>query len=425
MGPQSTLIVPINEGELAAMPRQAKALSVRRVETVKGPAMLADGNNLYLQVTAAGAKTWIFRYKLNDRRRDMGLGGASVVSLADAREKAHEARKLVAAGIDPIEARRHQEAAPAPAVTTFRNVAEEYIESHSSGWKSDKHAKQWRATLETYAYPTIGALAVERIDTALVVEILRPIWTTKTETAARVRGRIEAVLDYAKVLGKRAGENPARWKGHLDHILPAKADVARVEHHASLPYAEMPMFFRRLQVQDGISARALEFAILTACRTAEVLGARWDEIDIDGRLWTLPPERMKADALHRAPLSEPAINLLRKMETIRQGDYVFAGHAAGKPLSNMALAMALRRMKVDATPHGFRSTFRTWAAEKTSYPDGVCEAVLAHVQGDKVQAAYQRGDLLEKRRHLMNEWASYCTGASRQSGAIDRTQQGC
>lgn len=397
------------------MPKRAAGLTARQVETAKTPGLFADGAGLYLQVTKTGAKTWIYRYALGGRRRDMGLGSTALVSLAEARQLAGDAKKLVGAGIDPIEDKKAQAAAAAletAKARTFKECAEAYIEAHRAGWKNAKHAAQWPSSLEAYAYPSLGALPVAEIDTGLVVGVLEPIWSTKAETASRLRGRIEAILDYARVRGYRSGENPARWKGHLDHILPARGKVAARGHHASLPYADMPAFWPKLQAQDGMGARALEFAILTTTRTGEVLGARWEEIDVDAETWTIPAERMKAGQEHRVPLTGPALTLLRKMAAIRTGEFVFPGQAPRRPLSNMAMAMVLRRMKLEATPHGFRATFRTWAAEKTGYPHEVCEAALAHTQGDKVVAAYQRGDLFEKRRRLMKAWADYCeTGA--------------
>lgn len=396
------------------MPRAVAGLSARRVQTLKEPGMFADGGGLYLQVTPQGRKSWIYRFKLHGRRRDMGLGTLADVPLAAARDKAAEARKLVKEGVDPIDARKAAaQAAAVPSVRekTFRECAAAFIESKASAWKSDKHAAQWTATLETYAYPVFGDWPVAVVDVAAVVDVLEPIWTTKTETASRVRGRIESVLDYAKVMHYRSGENPARWKGNLEHIFPAKNKVARNGHHESLPYADMLAFWPRLQAHDGLGARALELCILTATRTGEVLGARWDEIDIAAATWTIPAERMKAGQEHRVPLTAPALSLLRKMAAIRRGDYVFPGQRKTRPLSNMAMAMVLRRMCVDVTPHGFRSTFRTWAAEKTDFQHDVCEAALAHTQTDKVVAAYQRGDLFEKRRGLMDAWADYCENA--------------
>lgn len=399
------------------MPKRAAGLTARQVQTMKTPGLFADGGGLYLQITGTGAKTWIYRFQINGRRRDMGLGALASVGLADARERAGEARKLVGAGIDPIEHRSQQQAAAAlqaAKAVTFRECAADFIEKNSPAWSNEKHAAQWASTLATYAYPTIGELPVSGIDTPLVLRVIEPIWATKTETASRVRGRIEAILDYAKVRGHREGENPARWKGHLDHILPAKGAVAKVEHHAALPYAEIPAFWPRLQAQDGMGARALELTILTATRSGEVLGARWAEFDLDRRIWTIPGERMKAGAEHRVPLTDPALALLRKMAAIRikESDWVFRGQRPRQPLSNMAMAMTLRRMELDVTPHGFRSTFRTWVAEQTRFPHDVAEAALAHTQGDRVVAAYQRGDLFDKRRELMQAWAAYCEGVS-------------
>lgn len=405
------------------MPKKAEGLNALKVKNAKAAGMFADGGGLYLQVTTTGARTWILRYKLAGRRRDMGLGSAAVVTLADARDKAAEAMRQVKAGVDPIDSKRTaaaEKAAEASKLMTFRQCAEAMIESRRAGWKSPKHAGQWVATLEAYAFPKLGALPVGAVDTNLVVQVIEPLWATKTETASRLRGRIEATLDYAKVRGFRVGENPARWRGHLDQILPAKGKVARVEHHASLPYEEMPAFWPRLQVQDGLGARALELAILTAGRSGEVLGATWDEVDLDARLWTIPAGRMKASAEHRVPLTEPALALLRKLATIRTGAYVFPGQRVGKPLSNMAMAMVLRRMGLDVTPHGFRSTFRVWAAEKTRFPDAVVEAALAHTIDDKVVAAYQRSDLLNKRVELMRAWAAFC--ASKVPSNVIRLQ---
>lgn len=394
------------------MPKKATGLTARKVETLKTPGLFADGNGLYLQVTAAGAKTWIFRFQIDGRRRDMGLGSAGIVSLADARQVVLDARRMVRDGLDPIEARNAAKAAAAVQIaraTTFRECAEAFIEGNQAGWRNDKHAAQWSSTLKTYAFPVIGDLPIEAVDTTLVLKVIEPLWSMKTETASRLRGRIETVLDYAKVRGLRAGENPARWKGHLDHVLPAKGDVAKTVHHASMPYAELPAFWPLLQAQDGLGARALEFAVLTGTRTAEVLNAPWSEFDLEAAIWTVPGARMKAGIDHRVPLSGPAMALLRKLAAIRENDFVFAGQRPNRPLSQMAMLMVLRRMKAGVTAHGFRATFRTWIAERTAYPHEVAEAALAHTQGDKVVAAYQRGDLFEKRRRLMEEWASFVT----------------
>lgn len=397
------------------MARKTNVLTVREVQTLKTVGLHADGSvpGLYLKVAPTGAKVWIHRYQLRGARHDMGLGSTAVVTLVQAREKAREVRRLVAEGIDPIEHRVSEASAAALAVATamtFRQCAEAYIESMRAGWKNAKHGLQWSSTLETYAFPVMGELPIAGIDTGLVLRVLEPIWRKKTETASRVRGRIECILDYARVRGyRREGENPARWKGHLDHILPAKAAVAPVQHHASMPYADVPRFWPRLQMQDGLAARALELCILTATRTGELLGARWSEIDLDTATWTIPAGRMKAGAEHRVPLSDPALALLHKLAAIRVNDLVFPGQSSGRALSQMAMLMVARRMKVAATPHGFRSSFRTWVAETTAFPFEVAEIALAHTQGDKVVAAYQRGDLFEKRRQLMAQWAAYCT----------------
>jgi integrase len=386
------------------------------------PGMHADGGGLYLQVKNGGA-SWILRYQLNGRTRYMGLGPLALFGLKEARAKALDAKRLRYEGTDPLEA-KHQARIRAwlnaAKAVTFQQAAEKYIAAHKAGWQNAKHADQWTNTLATYAGPMIGALPVQVIDTALVLKVLEPIWTTKPETAARLRGRIEAILDWAKVCGYRSGENPARWKGHLDYLLPARAKVRQVEHHAALPYGEIGEFMSALRQQDGVAARALEFAILTVARTGEVLGARWKEIDLSAKIWTVPPDRMKARREHRVPLSKRALDILAEISAKREGDgeetfgFVFPGAKRGAPLSNMAFLMLLRRMRRDdLTAHGFRSTFRDWAAERTRFPAEVAEMALAHAVGDKVEAAYRRGDLFEKRRRLIEAWAAFC-GASNQ-----------
>lgn len=403
------------------MPKAAAGLTARKVETIKTAGLFADGGGLYLQVTATGAKTWIFRYSLNGRRRDMGLGSLTDVGLAEAREKRRVARDTVKAGRDPIDQRKAEEAADAverAKAMTFRACAEAFIAAHRPGWRNDKHSAQWSATLQAYAYPVFGDLPVAAIDTGLVLRVLEPIWSTKSETASRLRGRIESVLDWARVRGYREGENPARWRGHLDHLLPAKTKVRRVEHHAALPYAEMPAFFATLAGQSGMAALALRFAILTAARTGEVLGARWDEVDLEAGVWTIPATRMKAGREHRVPLAGAALDVLRGLAEARAGDVVFFGQKAGQPLSNMSMLMLLRRMgRADITTHGFRSAFKDWASEQTDFPSEVSEMALAHVVGDKVEAAYRRGDLFEKRRALAEAWAKFCCSGPRASSA--------
>jgi integrase len=399
-------------------------LSAVEVSKAKGPGVLHDGGGLYLRVSATGAKSWVFRFQLDGKRRDMGLGPFPDISLADARGKAAEHRKVRHEGIDPLDAKVAQRQAQQVSVAkgrTFRECAVEFMEKNRAGWRNAKHRQQWENTLATYVYPTLGELPVSAIDAGLVVQVLDPIWAEKPETASRVRGRIEAVLDAATVRGFRQGPNPAQWKGNLAHVLPARAKVRKVEHHAALPIDDIPEFLGALRGRQGMAARALEFAILTAARTGEVLGARWGEIDLDGKIWTVPAGRMKAGREHRVPLSEAALTVLgavRPLALMRDGAPdptapVFPGPRRALPLSNMVLLMLLRRMKRgDLTAHGFRSTFSDWAAERTGFPREVVEMALAHAVENKVEAAYRRGDLFEKRRQLAEAWARFCTAPS-------------
>jgi integrase len=375
--------------------------------------LFGDGGGLFLQVSERGAKSWIFRFKKDGRLRVMGLGPVHTVSLAEAREAARLCRKARLGGIDPIDARRAgriEERIEAARAMSFAECAAAYIAAHRAGWRNPKHAAQWPSTLAAYVYPIFGGLPVQAIDTGLVVKAIEPIWTTKPETASRVRGRIESVLDWAAARGHRQGENPARWRGHLENLLPKKSKVRRVEHHAALPYVEISAFMGELRGQEGIAARALAFAILTAARTGEVIGATWAEIDVAARLWTIPAERMKAGKEHRVPLSEAAIAILGQMDQGR--DKVF-------PISNMAMAMLLRRMgRGDLTVHGFRSSFSDWCAERTAFPSEVREMALAHTVADKVEAAYRRGDLFEKRRALAEAWAKFCDTPAAGAGEV-------
>jgi integrase len=377
-----------------------------------------DGGGLYLQVTSGGA-SWVFRYKVPDARkrdglrlREMGLGPWHTISLADARTAALAARQMRQAGRDPIEERQVARALAAEAAAkavTFKQCAQRYIAAHRVGWRNSKHAAQWMATLTTYAYPHFGELPVQAVDVGLVLKAVEPIWSAKPETASRVRGRIESILDWATARGYRKGENPARWRGHLENLLPKKAKVRAVEHHAALPYVEVAGFLVELRKLEGVAARALELAILTATRTGEVIGARWDEVDVANRLWTIPGARMKAGKEYRVPLSNIALAVLKTMAELRHSDYVFPGSVADRPLSNMSMLMLLRRMgHGDLTTHGFRSTFADWCAERTAFPAEVREMALAHAVGDKVEAAYRRGDLFEKRRQLVDAWAAFC-----------------
>jgi len=396
------------------MARGTNKLSARLVASLKAPGRHGDGGGLYLQIGPTGAKSWLLRYMLNGKSREMGLGPVSVVPLAEAREKAAGARRLVKSGTDPLEARQIEKAKAEAEVVrgmTFAQCAEAFIAAHEATWRNAKHRQQWTNTLATYAGPVFGTLPVAAVDLALVMRVLEPIWREKPETASRLRGRIEQVLDWATVRGYRQGENPARWRGHLDKLLPTRAKVQKVKHHAALPYTEIAAFMDDLRGRPALAARALEFAILTAARTNEVLKGTWGEIDLATKVWTIPPERMKADREHRVPLAPPAVALLKAIRKVHQKgvEWIFPGSRQGRPLSSMALLMLLRRMgRGDLTAHGFRSSFRDWAAEQTAFPREVAEAALAHVVGDKVEAAYRRGDLFEKRRKLMEAWATYC-----------------
>ena len=399
------------------MPKKAAGLTARMVQTEKKPGLYGDGGGLYLQVAETGAKTWVYRFQIRGRRHDMGLGSAALFSLAEAREKAFAARRKVAEGIDPIEARRNERAAAALDAAksmTFRACAEAYIAAHKAGWRSPKSLAAWEGTLRDYVYPNFGALPVQAVDVVLVTKAIEPIWSTKPETAGRVRGRIEAIIDWATVRGHRHGENPARWRGHLEKLLPARSRVAAVEHHAAIPYTDLPAFLIELRRQEGVAALALEFAILTAARTGEALGAVWPEIDLESCLWTIPGGRMKGRREHRVPLSDPALAIMRTLAAVRTGEYVFPGARSDRPLSNMSMLMLLRRMRRDEfTVHGFRSAFADWCAEQTTFPSEVREMALAHAVGDKVEAAYRRGDLFEKRRELAAAWSAFCNGAAR------------
>jgi integrase len=398
-------------------------LSALEIKHAKVPGLHGDGGGLYLQVGEGGAKSWIYRYTLNGKTREMGLGPCRSVSLAEAREKAQECRRLRDQHIDPIEHRRDARTRAlleATANITFDEASAAYIEAHRAGWRNAKHAAQWESTLKTYAEPILGRLPVQVIDTKLVLKVIEPIWATKVDTAYRVRGRIEAVLDWTKARGYRDGENPARWKGHLDKLLPLRSKVRKVAHHPALPYAELPAFMECLRNMNGVAARALEFTILTAGRTGETLGAKWDEINTPEKLWIIPAERMKAGKEHRVPLSPRALEILEEMKQVRDGNgFVFPSTRRGKPLSNMAMLKVLCRCnRDDLTVHGFRSTFRDWAADKTDFVNEVVEMAVAHAVSNKVEVAYRRGELLDKRRALMGVWERYCTTSEAGANVI-------
>lgn len=393
------------------MTRKAAELGALAVSRLREPGLHAVGgvSGLCLQVAPGGARSWILRATVGGKRRDMGLGGFPDVTLAGAREKAREARTLIDQGLDPILQRQQAASALRAAQAksmTFEVAARALIDAKSDEWRNAKHRAQWSASLEAYAYPVIGALQVGDVGQAQVLAVLRPIWKEKTETANRVRGRIEQVLDWARVQGLREGENPARWRGHLDHLLPAPTKIARVTHHPALAIDAMPAFMVALRERRGVAASALEFLVLTAARSGEVRGARWSEIDLAGAVWTVPAERMKARKEHRVPLSPQALSLLRAQTRIEGNDLVFPA-ARGGVLSDMTLTAVTRRMDLQAVPHGLRSTFRDWAAERTDFPHAVAEMALAHTIGNAVEAAYRRGDLFAKRAEMMAAWASF------------------
>lgn len=394
------------------MGRNAKKLSAILVSKLSSPGHYGDGEGLWLQISGSGSKSWVFRFTLAGRPREMGLGSFNAVSLGIARERARQCRLLLSEGKDPIVARdagRTASALSAARFKTFDQCAAAYIKAHRDSWKNAKHAAQWETSLATYATPVFGALPVSDIDTDLVVQALRTIWDTKTETATRLRGRIESILDWAAVSKYRHGDNPARWRGHLENLLANPNKIAPVKNRPALPWQEIAKFMVQLAEREGIAARAVQFAILTACRSGEVRGAHWTEIDLDTKLWTIPAARMKAGKEHRVPLSTAAIALLKALPSA--GAIVFQGRRKGTEMSDMTLTAVLRRMgRGDITVHGFRSTFRDWCAEApgNAFPREVCEHALAHSLPDRVEAAYRRGDLLDKRIVMMQAWSDYC-----------------
>ena len=389
-------------------------LTARRVATATKPRLLADGGGLWLRVGRSGSKSWAFRYMLNGEAHEMGLGGLSKVGLADARKKAAPLRLLLADKVDPLERRRLQRNANRVMTArsvTFNEAAASYIKAHEVGWRHAKHRMQWSSSLTRYVSPVFGSTPVSLIDVAMVMKVLEPIWAKTPETASRIRGRIESILDWAKARGFREGENPARWRGHLDHLLPARSKVRKVKHYRALPYTEMEAFMAHLRSRPGVGASALEFLILTAARSSEVADARWAEIDLTARMWVVPTERMKGGREHRVPLSAAAIAILDRMSPTHDG-FIFSNEP-GRGLGKGALAKQLKGWS--CTVHGFRSSFRDWAADRTSSPHEVVEAALAHAIEDRTEAAYRRTDLLEKRRRLMEAWATFCTAPEQKA----------
>jgi integrase len=396
-------------------------LTQKRIQKLNMPGRYSDGHQLYLQVQSPTNKSWLFRYTFSGRERFMGLGPLHTIDLEEARERARQARKALLDGADPLAlraAQAAQRALEAARTITFETAAKTYYESHEASWKNAKHRQQFLNTLRDYVFPKIGKLPVADIDTGLVLKCVEPIWQDKTETANRTRGRIEAVLDWASVRGYRKGDNPARWRGHLSEVLPARGKIQKTKHHAALPIDEVPAFMATLREQHGVAARALEFTILTAARTAETVGARWQEIDIANGTWTVPAGRMKASKEHRVALSKQALEILDNLPREKSNPFVFIGpYKAG--LSNMAMAATLQRMgRDDITVHGFRSTFRTWAGDRTAHPVHVIEQALAHSIGTKVERAYARGDLFTKRARLMADWARYCASKPVNTGEV-------
>lgn len=386
-------------------------LTARKVQTA-GPGKHEDGDGLRLVVSPSGGRKWVLRVTVDGKRRELGLGSYPTVSLSDARDKAQESRKAVAQGLDPVVTRARKPTG----LPTFEASAEQYIAAHSPGWRNEKHLYQWNQSLGTFVYPLIGTKTIDQIVTEDVLKVLQPIWTTKTETASRVQGRIERVLDWATARKFRTGENPARWKGHLDTLLPSPRKVKRVTHYPAMPYTDVPEFMTELYAKPGVSALALRLLILTACRTGEVIRATWSEIDQDSGVWTIPPVRMKMEREHRVPLTEAALLVLKALPRVEGNPYLFPGAKNEKPISNMALLQLMRGMDYGVggtrgayVPHGFRSSFRDWAGEVSSFPRDVCEMALAHAIESRVEAAYRRGDLFEKRRKMMEEWANWCT----------------
>lgn len=404
------------------------------VKHIKRPGKYPDGGNLYLKVrkstrkikTDAVTKSWLFRYSRFGKDTWLGLGPYADVTLSEARDLATRERKKMRQGIDPLTDKRARQIAARTTyenMLTFTECAELYIESQAPGWSNPKHIEQWRSTLNKLAGPIIGHLPVDQIDTALIMRCLEPIWTTKTETASRLRGRIESVLDWSAVRGYRKGDNPARWRGHLDKLLPRPSQVVRVKHHAALPYTNVGAFMQQLCQDKGVASRALEMTILTAARTNEVIQAEWTEFDLDRRMWVVPAERMKSKRSHRVPLSEAAVTALEVVKG-RNKRYVFPGHKRGSHLSNAAMMKVLKRLEQSGiTVHGFRSTFRDWCAESTNYPADVAEMALAHALRDKTEAAYRRGDLFEKRARLMTDWARYCSKPAKPAAVVPIRQK--
>jgi integrase len=404
------------------MARPLNRLTNLKVRSAKKPGMYADGGSLYLRVAEGGSKQWIFRYVVNGRLRDMGIGPEHTLTLAEAREKARDARKLLLDDIDPIDSKRARKAALRAAdarAMMFQQCAEGFIRDNAAEWKNVAHHRQWTSTLARYVYPVLGSLPVAAIDTPLVLKVVKPLWERVPETASRVRGRIEAILGWATVHHYRSGDNPARWQGLLEHALPSRAKIAKTKHHAALPYAEIGTFMAKLRQNSSAAGRCLEFIALTAARLREATNATWAEIDLKNQVWVVPGARMKGGREHRVPLSDATLAVLKAMREMRQNDWIFPGTLNGRPVGASTVLDLVRQVAgADFTIHGFRSTFRDWASECTSFPREVCEAALAHAIPNAVEAAYRRGDLFDKRRKLMDAWAAYCAKVETDAGKV-------
>lgn len=408
------------------MAKKIHRLTALQVKQITNPGWYADGQGLYLQVSQSGSKSWVYRYQKAGKERRHGLGPYPSVSLENARRGAEFCRQLRAEGNDPIDYKRqlelNRQLENAKGIT-FKECALAYIDSHKAGWKNRKHESQWRNTLETYAFPIMGNLSVQHIDVGLVLKVLEPIWFEKTETASRVRQRIENILDWAKVRNHRTDENPARWRGHLEKLLPKRTKVQKVKHFAAMPYNELPDYFRSLRKIDTLAAKTLAFTILTATRSNEAREAKWEEIDLKAKAWIIPDERMKAGRPHRVPLTQECIEILNEVKRLKVNELVFPGLRKGKPISDAALLKHLKQTHHELTIHGFRSSFRDWCAEMTNYPGALAEAALAHTLKDKTEAAYQRGDMLDRRRNLMDAWANYCMNGQKTADVVPIQKQ--
>ena len=404
------------------MAKQINKLSVRGIKSQNKSGRYADGNGLYLQVGKSGAKSWLFRYMLDGKSREMGLGSIRIETLSQAREKAKHCKKLLKSGTDPIRDRQKHiaiEKADNKEMLSFQKCTEGYLKAHSASWRSARHAGIWLSSVKRFAYPIVGSIHVNKIERGHIMNILDPIWREKTDTASRLRGRLESILNWATVQEYRKGDNPARWRGYLDQLLPKPSEIHTVKHFAALPYREINAFMSKLKEREALSALALRLIILTACRSIEVREAEWSEFDLENATWTIPTERRKMKKEHVIPLCKEALDIIQSIPRAEDSVHLFTGPRSNKPMSDVVFKKLMERMKVTGiTTHGFRSTFRDWAAEQTSFPREVIEDCLAHQLRDKTEAAYFRSNLLDKRRELMNKWADYTQQLVIENGQV-------